>query len=250
MLALDNAHRLLSRRRPWPNNGLWLEQLGRLEKETHNLALTMHSRGGERVRNQLWRRLGLPTEPCLVHVPVLTRRGVQVWLSRQFDAAGVCYDESGLERAYRLTGGHPRLLAVLSQCVAMLYNNLPETLPQGPIIDAAVVDIAADCTQYRNLVRRFSRALAADLENSTARRPRLKLFLLADINIDKGQPANVRNIADGSIPFEILRVRDIQPVFDAWEKMDVIERVAGETQDAYWLRSRSFAEWLRERGYP
>lgn len=103
-----------------------------------------------------------------MHVPVLSRR-VQLWLSRQFDAAGVCFDESGLERAYRLTAGHPRLLAVLSQGVAMLYNNLPETLPR-PIIDTAVVDIAADGTQYRNLVRRFSRTLAADLENSTAKK--------------------------------------------------------------------------------
>lgn len=49
MLSLDNAHRLLSRRRPWPNNGLWLQQLGRLEKQIDNLALTIHSRGGERV---------------------------------------------------------------------------------------------------------------------------------------------------------------------------------------------------------
>ena len=191
VLSLENAHLLVSSAKPWPNGDCWLEQLGRLEQQIHNLALTIPSRGGEAAWRRLQTGLQLPVEPPRLLVRMLSRRGADQWLRLQFDAAGVYFNDSGLERVYRLTGGHPRLLAVLSDCVAILYNNLAAALPAGPIIDASVVDMAAERTQYKEMARRFSRALAADLGRRVYDERRLMLFLLARINVVEKRAANV-----------------------------------------------------------
>lgn len=248
VLLVENIHLIQMVVSPGTERDRAIQFLGRMESEIHNLALAVQSTDRDDTWTRFKRQIA-PTRACPeIIVPLLSEDGVQQWLFRQFNDFGPYFTTAAVREAYLLTGGHPILLASLSQSIAVDYNAQTMAAPIAPQIDAAEITAAANATLYQAQVQSFSVALARQLWHDVNRERRLLMYLLAWCNFWNNRPATADEIAGwslGSTPS--LSAPDIASTLETWVQYEVVTATEAANTTYYAFRSRSFARWVEQQ---
>ena len=154
---------------------------------------------------------------------LVSQEGVRQWLDQEFRQFGHCTADA-VGRAYTLTGGHPALLASLSQSLAVSYNAQTPAAPISPLLDVPEIDSAAATTLYRAKVQDFSIALARQLKHDFQPERRLLMYLVASYNAPLNRPgAPADELARSSATYPTaLSAPDITTRLENWVEYGVI----------------------------
>lgn len=249
VLLVDNVHLMQRVVSPGGARDRAIQFLGQLESQFHNLALTFHSTDRDDTWWRFKRRIA-PARACPeIKVLLLSQEGVQQWLDQQFREFGPYFTAEAVGRAYTLTGGHPALLASLSQSLAVSYNAQTPDTPISPLLDVPEVDSAAATTLYRAKVQDFSTALARQLKHDFEPERRLLMYLVASYNAPLNRPATADELARSSAIYPTaLSAPDITARLENWVEYGVISATETPVGIFYGFRSLSFARWVDQQG--
>lgn len=244
VLFIENLHLLEEALTPKTDWERAIDFLDRIEDEIGNLALTVHSCDGDYVWQRFQNQCKSPHLFRPVPVRLLPLDGVEQWLDRLFSTTGLYFTEEAHAETYRITGGHPFLLASLANCIAADYNGQVSSAPICPRIDAQQVTAAATAKRYQADARRFSTAFARQLDHDTDSERRLLLYLLARATRRGATDCTSRILSNDSAPYDQLSVPAIEAILGPWIDSEVVTTKLDGGDVNYTLRIFSFAEWV------
>lgn len=248
VLALRNAE-VFGRVLPPVTLSAIFDVLSQIEENVPNLALVLQTANKQQIRRLLARSRPTGLKTVTVNVQLLSASGVEAWLEQQFDKSGICFTNTGIEAAARLTGGHPKLLVVLCRCLRDLYNNRGNGAPLSPLVGWDTVYAAAAHTDFQQVVQIYCRKLARKLKHDKNERLRLLLYATAQRNTNVYTPLTIQDVQSVCSVYEPLTLDYIGRQYQDWVGSEVLDMMPTAFGTGYYLRCFAFAEWLVAQGH-